>query len=225
MNRQPAPQINPKKRGVYLVEDHPITQQGLCALLNLETDLKICGQATTAEAAMPGISSTKPDLVIVDIALPGRDGIELIKSIAVFHPKLPTLVLSTLDESIYAERALRAGAMGYIMKHEPVELLLRAVHQVLAGKVYLSEAVRNKLFQHSIDGLSQGVEQLTDREIQVFRLIGEGFGTREIAERLGLSISTVETHRTNIKDKLGAKNAPDLAKQAVTWQNEQKFKS
>jgi DNA-binding NarL/FixJ family response regulator len=220
----------PFKRRVLLVDDHPITQQGLAMLLNTEADVTVCGQAATAAQAMQEIAAAQPDLVVVDIALPGRDGIELIKDIAALHPQLPTLVISTMDELIYAERALRAGAKGYIMKEEPVRLLLQAVHQVMAGGIYLSERMRSNLFQKSMassgsaPATNLGVDQLTDRELEVFRLIGEGMGTRQIAEDLRVSISTVETHRTHIKEKLGLNRAPDLVRQAVIWLYHQKFK-
>lgn len=216
------------KHRVFLVEDHPVTQQGLALLINLEPGLMVCGRAAKADDALVDIASSKPDIVIVDIALPGRDGIALIKEIAASHPQLPALVLSTLDEAIYAERALRAGAKGYIMKQEPVELLMLAVHQVAAGEVYLSEAMRSTLFRKSFSSSvktgASSVERLSDRELEMFRLIGEGWGTRQIAKSLGLSISTVETHRTNIKDKLGAKRAPDLVRRAVEWVHAQKLK-
>lgn len=228
MKEQRQLQNAQKKHRVYLVEDHPVTQQGFALLLNLEADLVVCGRAATADKVLMEIESSKPDLVIVDISLPGRDGLELIKDIATFHPRLPTLTLSTLDEAIYADRALRAGAMGYIMKHEPIEQLLLAVHQVLAGDIYLSEAMRSQIFQNSLPGSSKdgtlSIDQLSDRELQVFRLIGEGLGTRQISMNLGLSISTVETHRTHIKEKLGAKKAPDLVRQAVEWVHDQNFK-
>jgi DNA-binding NarL/FixJ family response regulator len=223
---QPAP----VKRRVLLVDDHPVTQKGLAMLLNTEADVTVCGQAATADRALQEIAAAKPDLVVVDIALPGRDGIELIKDIAALHPQLPTLVISTMDEAIYAERALRAGAKGYVMKEEPIKLLLQAVHQVMSGGIYLSESVRSSLFQKSmaISGSAQtnalGVDQLTDRELEVFRLIGKGLGTRQIAEDLRVSISTVETHRTHIKEKLGLNRAPDLVRQAVIWLHDQKFK-
>jgi DNA-binding NarL/FixJ family response regulator len=218
----------PKKHRVLLVEDHPVTRQGFALLLNREPNLMVCGRAATAVNALTEIESSGPDLVIVDIALPGRDGIELIKDIAIRHPLLPTLVLSTLDEMIYAERALRAGAKGYIMKQEPVEQLMQAVQEVLAGEIYLSEAMRDNLFQNSIsvspDATTSSVDNLSDRELEVFRLTGEGFGTRQIAESLGLSISTVETHRTHIKEKLGVKRAPDLVRRAMEWLRGQNFK-
>jgi DNA-binding NarL/FixJ family response regulator len=232
MKTRPQTPNAPGKRRIFLVEDHPVTRQGLALLLNQEADLAVCGQAGTVNAAMAGIAVSKPDLVMVDIALPGRDGIELIKEVANLRPGLPMLVLSTLDEAIYAERALRASAKGYIMKEEPVDLLLLAIRQVLDGKVYLSETMRSNLFQKSLGRsgsapkgvLGLGVEQLTDRELEVFRLIGKGVGTRQIAKDLGVSISTVETHRTNIKQKLGVLRAPDLVRQAVAWLHEQEFK-
>jgi len=228
---KPEPQLSktPPKRRVFLVEDHPVTLQGLALLLNQEADLTVCGQAATVGKALSAIEAAKPDLVVVDIALPGRDGIELIKELTSFHPELPTLVLSTLDEGIYAERSLRAGARGYVMKEEAVDLLLLAVRQVLAGDVYLSEAMRSHLFQKSLNQATPatvlGVEQLTDRELEVFRLIGQGVGTRQIAKDLGVSSSTVETHRTNMKRKLGAPRAPDLMRQAVAWLHGQEFKA
>jgi DNA-binding NarL/FixJ family response regulator len=217
-----------KKHRIYLVEDHPVTRQGFAVLLNREAGLMVCGEAETAAKALLEIESSKPDLVIVDIALPGRDGIELIKNIATIHPLLPTLVLSTLDESVYAKRAFKAGAKGYAMKHQPVEQLLMAVRQVLAGEVYLSEAMRKDLLLNSLHVSSKnttsGVDALSDRETEVFRLIGEGLGTRHIAKMLGLSISTIESHRTHIKEKLGVKRAPDLVRQAVEWLHNQNFK-
>jgi DNA-binding NarL/FixJ family response regulator len=228
MKPQPPLRNAPKKHRILIVEDHPVTQHGFALLLNQAADLMVCGRAGTAGKALVEIESSKPDLVIVDIALPGKDGLELIKDIANFHPKLPTLVLSTLDEAIYAERALRAGAKGYIMKQETVERLLAAVHEVLAGDIHLSEAMRNRLFLNGLSGSAKqgalSVDQLSDRELEVFRLIGEGWGTRKIANNLGLSISTVETHRTHIKEKLGAKRAPELVRQAVEWLHNQNCK-
>lgn len=216
------------KRRVFLVEDHPVTRRGFALLLNLEPDLMVCGEAAAAARALPGIESAKPDLVVIDIALPGKDGLELIKDLATLHPQLPTLVFSTLDELIYAKRALQAGAKGYVMKQAPVEQLFVAVRQVLDGEVYLSEAMRNHLLMASLHSSGQdppfGVEHLTDRELEVFRLIGEGLGTRQIAKNLSLSISTVETHRTHLKERLGLKSATDLVRQAVEWLHNQNFK-
>ncbi len=197
MTAQRQFQSTPGKRRIFLVEDHPVTQQGFSLLLNMEADLMVCGRTAMADGALKGIESSKPDLVIVDIALPGMDGITLIKDITIFHPRLPTLVLSTLDEAIYAERAIRAGARGYVMKQEPIELLLLAVRQVLAGDVYLSEVMRSQFFRNSLSSSSRkdasSVNQLTDRELEVFRLIGEGVGTRQIADNTGFE----HQHRGN----------------------------
>ncbi len=197
-------------------------------LLNMEADMMVCGWSATANGALAEIQSSRPDLAIVDIALPGMDGLTLIKEIATFHPRLPTLVLSTLDEEVYAERAIRAGAKGYVMKQEPVELLLSAIRRVLTGDVYLSEAMCSRLIQTSISSSSKGssspIDNLSDRELEVFRLIGEGMGTRQIAKNLGVSISTVESHRTHIKEKIGAKRAPDLVRRAVEWLHDQRLK-
>jgi len=229
MERARQSQTATKRKRIFLVEDHPVTGQGLALLLNRESDLMVCGRVTTAARALAEIEAAKPDLVMVDIALAGRDGLELCKDIAKILPELPALVLSTLDEAIYSERAFRAGAKGYVMKQEPVEVLLGAIRQVLAGEVYLSEAMRNRLFQISMTGASKNgtsdIDQLSDRELEVFRLIGEGLGTRDIANNLRLSISTVETHRTHIKEKLGAKRSPDLVRQAVEWVHTQNFKT
>lgn len=216
-----------KKHRIFLVEDHPITRQGFALLLNREDDLMVCGETETAAKALSGIELSKPDLVVVDIALPGRDGLELIKNIATFHPRLPTLVISTLDESVYAKHAFQAGAKGYAMKQEPVEQLLTSVRQVLAGEVYMSEAMRKDLLLNIVHAPSRnpstGIDRLSDREVEVFRLIGEGLGTRHIAEKLSLSISTIETHRTHIKEKLGLEHAPDMVRHAVEWLHNQNF--
>ena len=230
MKDAPPPAPPARKQRVYLVEDHPVTREGLAFLLNQEADLAVCGKAATVREAVRGIAAAEPHLVIVDIALPGRDGLELVKDLAKLQPRLPALVLSTLDEAIYAERALRAGAKGYVMKEEPVETILIAVRQVLGGEVYLSDRIRISLFQKSLarpalaPENSTGVDHLSDRELEVFRLIGRGVGTRQIARDLGVSISTVETHRTNIKHKLGVGTAPDLVRRAVAWLHEQQFK-
>ena len=224
----PAHQADSNKRRVFLVDDHPVTRQGFCQLIDLEADLIVCGQAAALTPALVGIESSKPDVVVLDVAMPGRDGIELVKEISVLHPELPTLVLSAMDEAVYAKRALQAGAKGYVMKHEPVERLLTAVREVLAGEIYLSGTMRTQLllaslnFSHTDPKL--GVKLLSDRELEIFRLIGEGFGTQKIARTLNLSVSTVETHRTHIKEKLGVKHAPDLVRQAVIWLQSQNFK-
>jgi DNA-binding NarL/FixJ family response regulator len=217
-----------KSRRIYLVDDHPIVRQGFSQLLALDGDLAVCGQAAALAPALIGIQSSKPDVVVLDIAMPGRDGIELIKEIRVLAPQLPTLVLSAMDETIYAKRALQAGAKGYVMKHEPVARILTAVRAVLDGEVYLSAPMRTQLLLASLNfprsEPTRGVELLSKRELEIFRLIGEGFGTQRIAKSLNLSVSTVETHRTHIKEKLSVEHAPDLIRQAVIWHQSQNFR-
>ncbi len=215
------------KRRVFIVEDHPVTRQGLAILIDREEDLWVCGQAASAPQALAEIAAGQPEVVVMDIALPGRDGIECLKDIAVRHPQLPALVFSTMDEIIYAKRALQAGARGYVHKSEPVEHILQAIRCVLDGEVYLSPAMQSQLLRNGLDfggpKSALGVDLLSNRELEIFRMIGEGSGTRQIAQNLNLSISTVETHRTHIKDKLGVARAPDLVRQAVIWLNQKNF--
>jgi DNA-binding NarL/FixJ family response regulator len=216
----------PRKHRLFLVDDHPVTREGLARLLNCEADLEVCGQAGTAADALRDIESLKPDMAIVDVSLAaGRSGLELVKDIAKRQRRLPMLVLSTHDESLYAERALRAGARGYVMKHEPMERVMAAIRQVLSGGTYLSVHMNSHLLQKMTQRRSaptaSEIEQLSDRELEVFRLLGQGRGTRQIARDLHLGISTVETHRTHIKDKLGLENAPELVRRAVEWVHSQ----
>ena len=203
------------------MEDHPVTREGFAQLLNYQTDLQVCGQAGTAGQALTAIATLKPDLVIVDISLAGTSGIELIKDLASQDPILRILVLSTHDELLYAERALRAGARGYVMKHEPTEQVMTAIRQVLLGEVYLSERMRNRVLEKVTKGVSaaiaSNVDQLSDRELEVFELIGEGRSTGQISASLHLSVSTVETYRAHIKEKLGLSSATELMRCAVEW--------
>ena len=210
---------NGGKHRVFLVEDHPVMRAGFAQLVNFQDDLAVCGQAGSTAAAIREIPDAKPDLVIVDISLPDGGGIDLIKDLAARDPGLPCIVFSTHDEKIYAERALRAGARGYIMKQEPVEHVLKSIRAALRGEICVSDAMRSKLLGkiHGARNTASGVEQLSDRELDVFRLLGGGHGTAEIATRLHVSVSTVETYRANIKQKLGLKNAMDLVAAAVRW--------
>jgi len=214
------------KHRVFLVDDHPITREGLARLINHETDMEVCGQVGTAAKAMAEIELLKPDLVVVDVSLTnGASGLELIKDLAARHPRLRMLTLSTHDEVLYAERALRAGAKGYVMKQEATPKVMAAIRQVLHGGVYLSEAMNNrvlhKMTQTGAVPTATEIEQLSDRELEVYRLIGRGHGTRQIADELHLSISTVETYRTHIKDKLHLASAPELVRRAVEWVHSQ----
>jgi DNA-binding NarL/FixJ family response regulator len=212
---------DPAKRTVFIVDDHPIIRQGLALLINREPDLAVCGDAEEAASALRLIEELKPDLVIVDISLSGPDGLDLLKSIRARDPNLPVLILSMMDELLYAERGLRAGANGYIMKQQATEQVLVAIRRILGGEIYLSERMANKMLHLFVGGAptheSSTVSDLTDRELEVFRLIGEGHGTRQIADQLHLSIKTVESYQAHIKDKLLLKNGRELVQRAIQW--------
>ena len=206
---------------ILIVDDHPMMRQGLAALVNNEKDLTVCCEAESAAQAMDAIAANKPDLVIADITLPDKSGLELIKDVLAQHPSLRILVVSMHDESLYAERVLRAGGRGYIMKQEGGKRLMDGIRQVLAGQIYVSEKMSKRILeifsgQRNASGGSP-VEKLTDREFEVFQLVGEGKGTREIAEKLHLSVKTVEVHRLHIKEKLELKTAAELIRFAVRW--------
>lgn len=211
------------KHGVLIVDDHPIVRQGLAQLINQEQDLEVCGQAENASQAMQAIGELSPAMVIVDISLQDTSGMELIKDIKVRHPNLPVLTLSMHDEAVYAERALRAGAMGYIMKQEATERVITAIRRVLAGDVYVSESMAAKMVSKlATAGAARStspVDRLSNRELEVFRLIGEGHGTRQVADKLHLSVKTIETYRAHIKTKLGFKGAAELFRSAIEWVN------
>jgi DNA-binding NarL/FixJ family response regulator len=206
---------------VLVVDDHPIVRQGLTLMINREPDLMVCGEAQEAGPALDEIATTRPDIVIVDISLSGPDGIDLIKAIRARDATLPVLVLSMHDELIYAERALRAGANGYIMKQEATDRVLIALRRILKGDVYLSDRAANRMAEQYVRGASAqsrpAVAVLSDRELEVFRLIGAGHGTRQIAEKLHLSIKTVETYQAHIKDKLSLRSARELVQYAIEW--------
>lgn len=210
-----------QKWKIFLVEDHPVTREGLTQLINYQSDLQVCGSAGTVAKALVGIATSRPDLVVADVSLPDGHGIELVKDIKARHPNLRVLVLSMHDEALYAERAIRAGASGYIMKQEPTDTVLTAARQILSGKTYLSTKLQERVLQRFATGItapvSSEVECLTDRELEVFELIGSGRGTREIARQLRLSVSTVETHRAHLKEKLELDNATELICRAVEW--------
>ncbi len=204
---------------IMLVEDHPVFRFGLIELINQEDGLTVCGEADDVPRAMTRIRETAPDMVIVDISLKGRDGIELIKEINKTYKTLPVLVLSMHDESLYAQRALLAGAKGYIMKQEASESIIQAIRTVLAGKIYASETIMGSILSQFVGGFRPPEEtmadRLTDRELEVFRYIGLGLTTREIAEKLSLSKKTIGTYRERIKEKLNLKNAAELIRDAV----------
>jgi DNA-binding NarL/FixJ family response regulator len=206
---------------VLVVDDHPLMRQGLSLLINQQQDMQVCAEAEEAQAAMHALAQKMPDIVILDISLNGPDGLELLKSIRVSHPDLPVLILSMHDEAIYAERALRARANGYIMKHEATEKVLVALRRILNGDIYLSDRMQNKMLHQFIDGapsmIQSRIASLSDRELEVFRLIGEGRATREIADELHLSIKTVETYQAHIKEKLALRSGRELIQHAIQW--------
>jgi DNA-binding NarL/FixJ family response regulator len=210
-----------RKKMVFVVDDHPIVRQGLTLMINQEPDLAVCGDAEEMHAALSAINTTLPDILIVDISLSGPDGLELLKNIRLTQPRLPVLILSMHDESIYAERALRAGANGYIMKQEATEKVLVALRRILSGEIYVSERIANSMLRHYVRGSSapehSSIADLSDRELEVFRLIGEGHPTRQIAEVLHLSVKTVESYQAHIKEKLSLRSARELVQHAVEW--------
>jgi DNA-binding NarL/FixJ family response regulator len=218
-----------KKKTVFVVDDHPIVRQGLTLLIDQESDLTVCGEAEEMHSALSAIQAVHPDILIVDISLNGPDGLELLKNIRITSPRLPVLILSMHDESIYAERALRAGANGYIMKQEATEKVLVALRRILSGEIYVSEKIANSMLQHYVRGSHpsehSSVAELTDRELEVFRLIGDGHATRQIAEELHLSIKTVESYQAHIKEKLSLRSARELVQHAVEWNVREKTTS
>ncbi|HVU38826.1 MAG TPA: response regulator transcription factor [Opitutales bacterium] len=211
----------PRKKRILLVDDHPMLRAGLAALINKQPDLEVCAEAEDAAKALQATLHAVPDLVVTDLTMPGRGGLEFIKDVHAQHSDLPVLVVSMHDETLYAERALRAGARGYLMKEAGGEKLLAAIRHVLSGQVYVSERLSAQLLDSMTSrhprGSSSPIEKLSDREFQVFQLIGQGRNTREIAQQLHLSPKTVDVHRANIKDKLGLLDATALVRHAVRW--------
>jgi DNA-binding NarL/FixJ family response regulator len=210
-----------KKSKVFLVDDHPIVRQGLALLINGEPDLMVCGEGDGGFISLQMVAELKPDMLVLDISLSGPDGIELLKTLRIKDPALPVLILSMHDETTYAERVVRAGANGYIMKQEATEKVLTAIRRILHGDVYLSERLTNRMLQHFICGTASSKDSplanLTDRELEVFRLIGEGHGTRQIADELHISVKTVESYQAHIKEKLYLRNARELVQHAIEW--------
>ena len=206
---------------VLIVDDHPMTRAGLVHVINHQPDLVVCCEAENAAGALDAVDASRPDLVLADITLPGKSGLELIKDIKAIRPGLPILVISMHDESLYAERVLRAGARGYITKHEGGEKLMQAARHVLSGQIYVSE----KMSAHILERFSGGqaapvcslVAQLSDREFGVFELLGQGLSAHEIAARLHISTKTVDAHRANIKAKLVIKTTSELISYAARW--------
>lgn len=213
----------PQIKNVLLVDDHPIVMYGLSLLIDQEDDLHVCGQCGSAVEALDTIDKYNPDVAVVDISLHGSNGLELTKALKEIRPSLPILILSMHDESLYAERALRAGARGYIMKQESAEKVLDAIRTVVNGSVYLSKKLSNRILREFADGTKAepndkyGIDTLSDRELEIFEFIGRGQSSRDIANRLQLSIKTIETHRAHIKQKLKIDTATELVHHAFHW--------
>ena len=215
--------MSEKKGRVVIVDDHPLFRERLSELINHELDMEVCGEAEDAQQAIDLIRKTTPDLAIVDITLKGSSGLELIKSIKALSIGVPVLVLSMHDESLYAERALHAGATGYITKHESAENVLLAIRRVLAGEVYLSETTTSvclKSFTTGLKSIPRPLDRLTDRELEVLELIGRGHTTRQIAETLQLGVATVDTYRARVKEKMNFRTATELQHFAIRWVRE-----
>jgi len=212
---------NPTRKRVLIVDDHPMTRSGLVHLINNQTDLEVCGEAENAAKALSALDACEPDLALVDITLPDKSGLELIKNFKAIRPQLPILVISMHDESFYAERVLRAGARGYIAKREGGEKLLQAIRRVASGYIYVSERMSGLILELFYGGQPRqersSVQNLSDREFEVFELIGAGLSTREIATKLHLSAKTVQAHRANVKHKLNLKTSPELISYAARW--------
>lgn len=209
------------KRTVFLVDDHPITRQGLKALIDHQSDLIVCGEAGNSPTAIELIQKTRPDIAMIDVTLPTSSGIELVKQLRALLPEMPVLMMSMHDENLFAERALRAGAKGYVMKLEPSAIILAALRRTLSGELYLSEKMKAKMLQRIANSSRTevvfSIETLSDREMEVFQLIGEGYSTRQIAEKLGLSIKTIDSYREHLKLKLRLDSGTDLVRHAIQW--------
>lgn len=209
------------RKKVLVVDDHPMTREGLAQLIDNQPDLQVCGEAGNAPEALEKIASLKPDIVLSDITLPGKNGLELIKDIQAMHPGVLVLVISMHDEALYVERVLRAGGRGYIMKQEGGKKIAEAIRRVLDGHIHVSEKMSVKILEifsgHRRNTAASPVENLTDREFEVFQLIGQGLETKRMAEKLHLSAKTVEVHRASIKLKLKLSSIPELIHYAVRW--------
>jgi DNA-binding NarL/FixJ family response regulator len=210
---------------VLIVDDHPMTRAGLAHMINHQPDMIVSGETESAGQALAALEANQPDIVLLDITLPGKSGLEVIKDIKAMHPGLPVLVVSMHDESLYADRVLRAGARGYITKHEGGEKLMRAIRHVLSGKIYVSENMSAHILEIFSGGQTtphrSSIESLSDREFEVFELIAEGLSARQIAERLHLSAKTVDAHRANIKEKLKIQTSAELISFAARWITDQ----
>jgi DNA-binding NarL/FixJ family response regulator len=213
----------PRKRRIFLVDDHPLVREGLANLINEQNDLVVCGEAEDSAGAITGIGKTRPDVALVDISLKNESGLELVKNLETQFPLVALIVLSMHDEALYAERALRAGARGYVMKRESTKSVLASIRRVLEGGVYVSERVVNSMarrFSSSSKGAeSSPVERLSDRELEIFRLLGQGRTTAQIAEDLHLSLKTVQAYCARAKEKFGVSSLGELLRAAIRWED------
>jgi DNA-binding NarL/FixJ family response regulator len=210
-----------QKRRIFLVDDHPLVREWLTNLINQQPDLIVCGETESAQQALQAVAIAKPDVAIVDISLRGSSGMELIKNIRQFQPQVAVLVLSMHDELLYAERALRAGARGYIMKRETTRKVIDAIRRILEGKFYVSdkvaEAITTRLVEGKTVNVRSPIEQLSNRELEIFELLGQGHGTRQIAGMLHVSIKTVQAYCARVKEKLNLSSATELLREAIRW--------
>jgi DNA-binding NarL/FixJ family response regulator len=221
MRNQRQQQLTPAKKKVFIVDDHPIVRERIAELINQEPDLEVCGEAEDAVQAVKAVGSLSPDIAIVDITLKDTYGIELIKQLKDLRPQLPVLVLSMHDEALYGERALRAGAKGYLTKQEATKKIIDAIRRILRGEIYVSDKLAGALVRKVAGGKDQGggspVDVLTDRELEVFQLLGQGLTVREVADRLFVSAKTVDAHREHIKQKLNFKTSAELLRFAIQY--------
>ena len=219
--KQPKQELKKGKARVLLVDDHAVVRFGIAQLINRQNDMIVCGEEEDASRALTAIAGLRPDLVIADISLKDSSGLELMRNIKAQYPEIPVLVVSVHDESVYAEIAFRAGALGYLMKQEALEKILTAIRRVLTGAIYVSDLLAAKMLQQQVRGQTNinesPVKSLSDRELEVFQMIGQWKKTREIAEELHLSVKTIEYYREQIKQKLDLRNAAELTQHATTW--------
>lgn len=207
-------------KNVVLVDDHPIMRHGLAQLVRAEAGLEVCGEAGSAKEGLEVVARLKPELAIIDLTLPDKNGLELVKDIRAMHPATHCLVLSMHDEEMYGERSLRAGARGYVMKEEAADNLISAILKVLSGGLYVSESLNARMLEQVTGGSrgkGSGMDSLTDRELEILTLIGKGVPTKNIATQLSISARTVEAHRAHIKEKLGITDGAALVRSAVQW--------
>ena len=209
------------KSTVYIIDDHPLLVQGLSDLINAQPDLEVVGTSGDWTVALKHLQKNEPSIVVLDITLENSNGVEVLKNLKVHFPGLKVLMLSMHDENLYAMRSLKAGAAGYIMKAEATEKVVTAIRKILSGEVYLSDSMAKKMMSQLVgrrkDTGGSPLEDLSDRELEVFQMIGEGLTTRQIAEKLHLSVKTVETHRAHIKEKLNLSNSTELVQHAIHW--------